>query len=172
LECAERAPINKRGNAPHNSYSLLTTNYSLPFEVKMKKILSGFVLSVFFVCALFANSSELENALRLLNEGKADEAMSIVREKLQNDPNTPDNHLAMGIIQLEKNNYSEAKISLENALKIDRKIVAAHYMLAMIYEKEGDTQKAIDKWQRIYKRSKNEALRSLADKHIRQLKGE
>jgi Tfp pilus assembly protein PilF len=138
----------------------------------MKKLFSGFILSVFCVCALFAYSSDMEKALRLLNDGKTDEAMAIVKEKLQNGQHTPDNYLAMGLIQLEKNNYPEAKINLEQALKIDKSIVAAHYMLAMIYEKEGDVQKATDKWQKIFKYSKNATLRSLADKHIRQLNGD
>jgi Predicted N-acetylglucosaminyl transferase len=135
-----------------------------------------FFLSIFLVFAAlsftFASSSDLEEALGLLNDGQTDQAMEIVKEKLKNNPKSSDNHMAMGLIQLEKNDYAGAKESLEAALELDRKIVAAHYMLAMIYEKEGDVQKAIDKWQKIFKYSKNATLRSLADKHIRQLKGE
>lgn len=138
----------------------------------MKKLFLSFILSVFCVSALFAGPADLEKAMNLLNEGKTDEAIAIVKEQLKNNPDVSDNYLAMGIIELEQNNYPQAQEYLKKALKIDRKIIAAHYMLAMIYEKEGDTQKAADKWQKILKYSKDETLRALADKHIKQLKGE
>ena len=138
----------------------------------MKKIFFGVVLSVFVFCQAWASQSQLEKALTFLNDGKTDEAMAIVKIELENNPRSSDNHMAMGFIWLDRGNYEEAKKSLQEALQIDRKIVAAHYMLAMIYEKEGDSQKAIDKWQRIIKHSKDAALRSLAEKHIKQLKDE
>ena len=135
-----------------------------------------FFLSLFFAFAsafaVFAVSPDLEKALNLLNEGKTDEAMAILKVKLQNEPPSPDNYMAMGLAQLDKENYSEAKINFQKALELNKKIVAAHYMLAMIYEKEGDFSSALDKWQRIIKHSKNEALKSLAEKHIKQLKEE
>ena len=120
---------------------------------------------------VFASDAELEKALNLLNDGHADQAMEIVKAKLQKEPNSSDNYLAMGMIQLEKNNYAEAKDNLQKALKIDRKIVAAHYMLAMVYEKEGSYNEALEKWKKIVKYSKDDNLKSLAQKHIEQLKG-
>ncbi len=134
-----------------------------------------FFLSLFFFFAVSSAalaSADLEQALSLLNEGKTDEAMEIVKERLKSEPDSSDNYMAMGLIQLEKNDYANAKENFKQALKINRKIVAAHYMLAMIYEKEGDTKQAIDKWQKITKYSKDETLKSLAEKHINQLKGE
>ena len=138
----------------------------------MKKLLTG----VFFFFAAFglagASSQGLEESLNLLNSGKTDEAMNIISAKLKTETGSSDNYMAMGLIQLEKENYAEAKENFRNALQINKKIVAAHYMLAMIYEKEGDVDLAIDKWQRIVKYSKNDELKSLAKKHIKQLQGQ
>ncbi|MCL2335715.1 MAG: tetratricopeptide repeat protein [Endomicrobia bacterium] len=131
-------------------------------------------LLVLFAAAsfVFASDAELEKALNLLNDGHTDQAIDILKAKLQKEPDSSDNYLAMGMIQLEKNNYAEAKDSLKKALQINKKIIAAHYMLAMIYEKEGDYAAAIDKWKKIAKYSKDGDLKLLAEKHIEQLKGE
>ena len=138
----------------------------------MKKLLCCFIFLFAASSFVFASPADLENALNLLNEGKTDEAMEIVKAKIQADPDSSDNYLALGLIQLEKENYAEAKENFMQALKINRRIVAAHYMLAMIYEKEGNITEASDKWRRIVKYSKNETLKALAEKHIKQLEGE
>ncbi|MCL2485028.1 MAG: tetratricopeptide repeat protein [Endomicrobia bacterium] len=138
----------------------------------MKKL---FISLIFFFSAfVFASASSggLEKALILLNDGKTDEAMDIVSLKLKSETVSADAYMAMGLIQLDKKNYSQAKENFEQALRINKKIVAAHYMLAMIYEKEGNDELAIDKWQRILKHAKDVNLRALAEKHIKQLKGQ
>ncbi len=134
-----------------------------------------FLITLFFLISassfVFASSSDLERALNLLNEGKTDEAMEIVKTQILKNPESSGNYLAMGMIQLEKRNYTEAKENLKQALKINRKLVAAHYMLAMIYEKEGNAADAVQKWKNIVKYSKNDTLKALAEKHIKQLEG-
>ena len=131
-------------------------------------------LFVFLAASSFvlASDAQLEKALNLLNDGHVDQAMEIVKAKLKNEPASSDNYLAMGMVQLEKNNYAEAKDNLKKALQLDKKIVAAHYMLAMIYEKEGAYSEAADKWKKIVKYSEDDDLKSLAEKHIEQLKAE
>lgn len=138
----------------------------------MKKVFVCLFFLLFAVSFSFASSAELEKALNLLNEGRTDEAMDIVKQNIQLGPESPDNYLAMGLIQLENENYAQAKENLKQALKMNRKLVAAHYMLAMIYEKEGNPAEASAKWKRIVKYSKDETLKALAEKHIKQLEGE
>ncbi|MCL2798705.1 MAG: tetratricopeptide repeat protein [Endomicrobia bacterium] len=138
----------------------------------MKKLFISLFFFFAAVCSVWASSEELEKALNLLNAGKPDEAMNIVSEKLKTETDSADNYMAMGLIQLEKGNYASAKENFQQALRLNRKIVAAHYMLAMIYEKEDNIEQAVDKWQKIVKYSKDDTLKSLAKKHIKQLKGE
>ncbi|AKL97628.1 tetratricopeptide repeat protein [Endomicrobium proavitum] len=139
---------------------------------KIKKSLSVLFFLGISVSAAFAGAAELEKALSLLNENKTDAAIEIIKGQIQANPNISDNYLAMGLAQIEKNDYSGAKENFQQALSINKKIVAAHYMLAMIYEKDGDAPQAIDKWQKIIKYSKNDVLKDLAKKHIKQLQEE
>lgn len=136
----------------------------------MRKLLLS--LSFLFFCAglVLGASLELEKALTLLNDGKTDEAMNIIKTRIESSPKDPDNYMAIGLIYLEQEDYSKAKENFQKTLEISRKNIAAHYMLAMIYEKENNISAAIEKWQRIVKYSKNEELKELAQKHIKQLK--
>ncbi|MDR1695338.1 MAG: tetratricopeptide repeat protein [Endomicrobium sp.] len=137
----------------------------------MKKLFTGLFL-FFAVASPGLVRADLEESLKLLNSGKTDEAMEIVKANLKADSDSPDNHMAMGLIHIDKKDYGQAKENFRQALRINKKIVAAHYMLAMIYEKENDVAQAIDKWKKIVRYSKDGALKSLAKKHIKQLKGQ
>lgn len=132
-----------------------------------------FSLFLFFIAGSFvsAYSSELDKALALLNEGKTDEAIFAIAEKIKREPETSDNYMLMGLACIDREDYSGAENNFKEALKINKKIVAAHYMLAMIYEREGKFEFAVRKWNRIIQYSKDENLKKLAQKHIRQLEG-
>ncbi|MDR1942336.1 MAG: tetratricopeptide repeat protein [Endomicrobium sp.] len=136
----------------------------------MKKITASLAALFCFLPYAYANTQVLEEALTFLNDGKTDEAVSAVKTEILEEPDSAENYMALGMIHLEKNDYGSAKENLQKALSINKKIVAAHYMLAMIYEKEGDIEAALQKWGRIIKYTKNESLKSLAEKHLKQLK--
>ncbi|GAB1401610.1 hypothetical protein MASR1M68_05210 [Elusimicrobiota bacterium] len=135
----------------------------------MKKIIYVF-FCLLFAGSVYASSQYLEETLQLINDGKNDEAIEIIKLNLIENKSA-DNYVLMGIAYLEKNDSVNAEENFKKALELDRKTVSAHYMLAMLYEKEKRYEQSIEKWNKICKYTKNKKLKDLALKHLEQLKG-
>lgn len=135
----------------------------------MKKIIYAF-FCLLFAGSVYASSQYLEETLQLINDGKNDEAIAIIKLNLIENKSA-DNYVLMGIAYLEKNDSVNAEENFKKALELDRKTVSAHYMLAMLYEKEKRYEQSIEKWNKICKYTKNKKLKDLALKHLAQLKG-
>ncbi|MDD5020950.1 MAG: hypothetical protein PHR82_02295 [Endomicrobiaceae bacterium] len=135
----------------------------------MKKIICAF-FCLLFVTLAYASSQYLEETLQLINDDKNDEAIEIIKLNLIENKSA-DNYVLMGIAYLEKNDPKNAEENFKKALELDRKTVSAHYMLAMLYEKEKRYEQSMVKWEKIYKYTKNKKLKNLALKHLKQLKG-
>jgi len=135
----------------------------------MKRVF--FTISCFLVTsALYASSAYLEETLQMINNGENDAAIENIKKNLIENKSA-DNYVLMGIAYLEKNEPEIAELNFRKALELDKKTVSAHYMLAMLYEKEKKYEQAVEKWKKIHKYTKNEKLKSLALKHIEQLQG-
>jgi Tfp pilus assembly protein PilF len=106
----------------------------------------------------------------MINDGKTDQAIETIKKNLEENKSA-DNYVLMGIAYLEKNDAKNAEENFKKALLLDKKTVSAHYMLAMLYEKEKKYEQSIEKWKKICKYTKNEKLKNLAVKHLEQLKG-
>lgn len=135
----------------------------------MKKIIYAF-FCLFFVSLSYASSQYLEDTLQMINDGKTDQAIETIKKNLEENKSA-DNYVLMGIAYLEKNDAKNAEENFKKALFLDKKTVSAHYMLAMLYEKEKKYEQSIEKWKKICKYTKNEKLKNLAVKHLEQLKG-
>lgn len=135
----------------------------------MKKLIYTF-FCLLFVSSAYASSQYLEETLQLINDGKNDEAIEIIKLNLIENKSA-DNYVLMGIAYLEKNDSANAEVNFKKALELDKKTVSAHYMLAMLYEKEKRYEQSIEKWNKICKYTKNKKLKKLAIKHLKQLKG-
>lgn len=135
----------------------------------MKKIIYAF-FCLFFVSLTYASSQYLEDTLQMINDGKTDQAIETIKKNLEENKSA-DNYVLMGIAYLEKNDAKNAEENFKKALLLDKKTVSAHYMLAMLYEKEKRYEQSIEKWEKICKYTKNEKLKNLAVKHLEQLKG-
>lgn len=135
----------------------------------MKKIIYAF-FCLFFVSSTYASSQYLEDTLQMINDGKTDQAIETIKKNLEENKSA-DNYVLMGIAYLEKNDATNAEENFKKALLLDKKTVSAHYMLAMLYEKEKRYEQSIEKWEKICKYTKNEKLKNLAVKHLEQLKG-
>lgn len=135
----------------------------------MKKIIYAF-FCLFFVSLTYASSQYLEDTLQMINDGKTDQAIETIKKNLEENKSA-DNYVLMGIAYLEKNDAKNAEENFKKALLLDKKTVSAHYMLAMLYEKEKRYDQSIEKWEKICKYTKNEKLKNLAVKHLEQLKG-
>ena len=135
----------------------------------MKNFIYAF-FCLLFASSVYASSQYLEETLQLINDGKNDEAIEIIKLNLIENKSA-DNYVLMGIAYLEKNDSVNAEENFKKALELDRKTVSAHYMLAMLYEKEKRYEQSIEKWNKICKYTKNKKLKDLALKHLAQLKG-
>ena len=135
----------------------------------MKNIIYAF-FCLFFVSLSYASSQYLEDTLQMINDGKTDQAIETIKKNLEENKSA-DNYVLMGIAYLEKNDAKNAEENFKKALFLDKKTVSAHYMLAMLYEKEKRNDQSIEKWEKICKYTKNEKLKNLAVKHLEQLKG-
>jgi Tfp pilus assembly protein PilF len=135
----------------------------------MKKIIYAF-FCLFFVSSTYASSQYLEDTLQMINDGKTDQAIETIKKNLEENKSA-ENYVLMGIAYLEKNDAKNAEENFKKALLLDKKTVSAHYMLAMLYEKEKKYEQSIEKWKKICKYTKNEKLKNLAVKHLEQLKG-
>jgi Tfp pilus assembly protein PilF len=135
----------------------------------MKKIICTF-FCLLFISSAYASSQYLEETLQLINDGKNDEAIALIKHNLAENKSA-DNYVLMGIAYLEKDDSINAEENFKKALELDKRTVAAHYMLAMFYEKEKRYEQSIVKWEKICKYTKNKKLKNLALKHLEQLKG-
>jgi Tfp pilus assembly protein PilF len=118
-----------------------------------------------------AEGTNLNQAMALVNEGRTDEALSILRQEIERNPQQSDVHLGLGVAYLQKGDFASAQSSLERALSMNPQSVPAHYSLAMLYEKQRAISRAIGEWQQVLRLSTDASLRDLAGKHIKQLEG-
>ena len=136
----------------------------------MKKIF--LILTVlFFAGSSFCQQGGPQQTLTLVNEGKNDEAIAQIKEDLL-QKESADKHILIAIAYIEKEEYSLAEENLNKAISLQPRAVPAYYMLAMLYEKQQQWDKAIKQWESIYEYTRNEKLKSLAEKHLQQLNGE
>jgi tetratricopeptide (TPR) repeat protein len=118
-----------------------------------------------------AEEMDYQKIMVLVNDGRTQEAIGILRQEIDKNPQQFDAHLALGVAYLESGDYASAKSSLEKALAINGSSVPSHYTLAMLYEKERNIGKSISEWRLVLQLSSDKNLRELANKHIRQLEG-
>lgn len=120
---------------------------------------------------VFCQQSGPQQTLSLVNEGKNDEAIAQIKADLL-QKETADKHILIAIAYIEKEEYSLAEENLNKAISLEPRAVPAYYMLAMLYEKQQEWDKAVQKWENIIKYTRNEELKKLAEKHLQQLREE
>ncbi|OGS22464.1 MAG: hypothetical protein A2252_01345 [Elusimicrobia bacterium RIFOXYA2_FULL_39_19] len=135
----------------------------------MKKILifSIFAMTtIFFPVLQICAQEQYEKVSILINEEKYEEAMSLLNAL----PDTTDKKILQAVIYLQTSKYAEAETVLNEALKENADSLMVRYSLAMLYEKQKRPEDAIDQWEKVISLSNNNKLKTLAQKHIRQLK--
>ncbi len=85
------------------------------------------------------------------------------------DPENSQLWLHLGFIQHKLGNLDGAQRSFEKVVELDETESAAHYMLALIYEKKGLTDKAIASWNACLLHSSDPNLLAIAKKHLKEL---
>jgi len=110
----------------------------------------------------------VENA----NKGKYDEAISDLKKALEISPKYAEYHFNLGVVYANKKQYDDAIKELEIAVSINQENIYGHYLLAMLYDKKKMKDKAIAEWVKVLNLNPDAELKSLAEKHIKRLKGE
>jgi Tfp pilus assembly protein PilF len=77
--------------------------------------------------------------------------------------------VALGMMFLQKNSLWEAETHLKSAEKLDPELGGIQYTLALIYEKKGEKENAINYWNKL---TKNPDFKNIAKKHLQFLGGE
>ncbi len=116
-----------------------------------------------------AEEPVLKKALALVNEGRAEEAISMLNQDLRTSQATTETHLGLGVAYLQKGDLSAARLSLEQAISMRPDSVPAHYTLAMLFEKQRDFARAAIEWRKVLQHTDDPDLKDLANKHLQQL---
>lgn len=127
--------------------------------------------AVLFACISLLNAQEniLKRVLALIDEGKSEEAVAVLKDELSKDAENPDVHLSLGIVYLERNEFEKSEQALLKTLELQPGSVVAYYTLAMLYEKQDKLGEAKEMWMKVLENTEEEDLKDLSDKHIRQI---
>lgn len=87
----------------------------------------------------------------------------------EKDPKNAQSWLHLGLVEHQLGDLEAAKRSFEEVVKLDSAETAAHYMLALIYEKKGWLEKAVAAWKACRDLSADPNLRAIAEKHLKEL---
>lgn len=105
---------------------------------------------------------------RLIKEGKYDEAAKVLLQAKKADEKSPLPDVALGMMFLQKNSLWEAETHLKAAEELDPELAAVQYTLALLYEKKGEKETAIDYWNKLLNKPDFETI---ARKHLQFLGG-
>lgn len=112
----------------------------------------------------------LQKAVELSNSGKYTEAVTELQKVITNDPNNADAYLSLGVVYTQLGNIDNAEQVLVKAISIKPDLLAAHYTLALIYEKKQMWPQAKSEWDKLLN-CKDKNLAEIARKHVYQIEG-
>jgi Tfp pilus assembly protein PilF len=97
-------------------------------------------------------------------------ARAALEKDLQADPKNDSLWLHLAFIEHKMGDFDAAEGSFSKVVELNPQESAAHYMLALIYEKKGQKDKAAAAWKQCVAHSKDPNLLSIAQKHLQELK--
>jgi tetratricopeptide (TPR) repeat protein len=139
-----------------------------------KRILRLALLSHFLTFPLshFLFSQDINQLVaegnKLIKEKKYDEAVKVLLEAKKSDDKSPLPDVALGMMFLQKNSLWEAETHLKSAEKLDTELCGIQYTIALLYEKKGEQENAINYWNKLVK---NPDFKEIAKRHLRFLGG-
>lgn len=139
-----------------------------------KRIRPSFVFALFLLSLASAapaavSQDRLKEGLALMNEGKTDAALEVLRQAVAEDPSDPAGHTALGTAALRAQRFDQAQSSLERAVALDPKSQTALYSLALLYEKEKKFSQARGAWEKFLALSPSAESAELARRHLDRL---
>ena len=100
-------------------------------------------------------------AVALLKSGEADEsgkkAEALLRNAVKLNPNFAEAYLQLGVLQLQRNDFEQARISFDKAAAADPDFPDPHFRLAQIYKRAGDKEKVSQELQSFERLKRSDA---------------
>lgn len=91
-----------------------------------------------------AAQAKLPTVENLIERGRIAEAEKTLRECLQTEPTSAQAHFLMGRVHLIENRTDDARISFAEAITLDASYDAAWYHLAMLFDLDGNSKRAME----------------------------
>ncbi len=136
-------------------------------------VLSLLSLSCFSFCfpvrADDSPAQHYQSGLTYERLGRYDEAYTELQVAFALTPNDAQVALALGIVASRLGRMDVALRALEQSVASNASSVASYYHLALVYEKNGANERALDAWHRFVSLSQDETLKEVAKKHIQYL---
>ncbi len=101
--------------------------------------------------------------------GRYDEAYTELQLAYALNPDDAPLALALGVVACRLGRWEAAQRALERSISVDSGSIASYYLLGLLYEKSGTTDRASDAWHRFLSLSQDETLKVIAKKHIQNL---
>lgn len=115
------------------------------------------------------SQDRLKEGLTLMNEGKTDVALNVLRQAVAEDPSDPAGHTALGTAALKAQQLNQAQTSLERAVALDPKSQTALYSLALLYEKKKRFPEARMAWEKFLALNPPRDSADMARRHLERL---
>ena len=138
-------------------------------RLKITLLFSLFFLFLSPVLADGPATQHFQTGLAYERLGRYDEAYTELQLAFALNPNDAQMALALGIVACRLGRLEAAQRALERSISVDSSSIASYYHLALLYEKNGTTDRALDAWHRFLSLSQDETLKSIAKKHIQYL---
>jgi tetratricopeptide (TPR) repeat protein len=108
----------------------------------------------------------LEAGIAAYRDGKVDEAIDFLRKGTQIDPLAYRLHLHLGLLFGKQGLLYEAIQELETALSINGRHFPALKNLAVLYQKAGFRNKAVETWERAVRHAPDDETRASIKQHL------
>jgi tetratricopeptide (TPR) repeat protein len=103
--------------------------------------------------------------------GRLEEAYTELQLAFALDDQDTNKALALGVVASRLGRFAEAQRALEHSIVTDANSVASYYHLALLYEIQDQTERAMESWHRFLQLSQDEELKLIARKHVERLEG-
>ena len=110
----------------------------------MTRAPSGFRVLLAIACASLAMAQKpaVETAWRLLAQGKREQAVTLLRDLIRDDPRNADARLLLGSVLMEAGQRAESIAQLREGVRLVPKSAEAHNALGEAYNSFGDAAAA------------------------------
>ncbi|PKM92903.1 MAG: hypothetical protein CVU80_00905 [Elusimicrobia bacterium HGW-Elusimicrobia-4] len=142
-------------------------------DYRLQIVLLGIICNLQFAICNYVYSQDVNQLVaesnKLIKEKKYDEAVKMLLEAKKSDDKSPLPDVALGMMFLRRDSLWEAETHLKSAEKLDPELCGIQYTLALLYEKKGEKENAVNYWNKLVK---NPDFKEIAKRHLLFLGGE